>query len=103
MSPLLGWLGVGLIVGVLPTTATAQQSADDDSAAAASPIDWYGDLRLRGEHTSNIPGRPDDLERVRSAVRAGASSPRVAPSRTDAVEPRASAICEAMVRFQISS
>jgi hypothetical protein len=38
-----------------------------------------------------------------STVRAGAPSPRVAPSRTDAVEPRASAICDAIVRFQISS
>ena len=27
----------------------------------------------------------------------------VAPSRTDAVDPRASAICEATVRFQMSS
>ena len=38
-----------------------------------------------------------------STVPAGAPSSRVAPSRTDAVEPRASAICEAMVRFQMSS
>ena len=38
-----------------------------------------------------------------STCAAGAPSSRVAPSRTDAVEPRASAICEEMVRFQISS
>ena len=38
-----------------------------------------------------------------STVRAGAPSASVAPRRTDAVEPRASAICEAMVRFQMSS
>ena len=38
-----------------------------------------------------------------STVSAGASASRVAPSLTVAVDPRASAICEAMVRFQISS
>jgi hypothetical protein len=36
-------------------------------------------------------------------VRAGAPSSSVAPRRTDAVEPRASAYGEATVRFQISS
>ena len=34
---------------------------------------------------------------------AGAPSGKVAPNPTDAVEPRASAICDATVRFQISS
>lgn len=62
-----GWLAIGIA-----TTATAQDAADDGAEEEASAIDWYGDLRLRGEHTSNIPGRPDDLERVRSSLRAGA-------------------------------
>ena len=47
----------------------AQDASADEQASAG--IDWYGDLRLRAENTSDIPGRPDDIERVRSAVRAG--------------------------------
>ena len=38
-----------------------------------------------------------------STSRAGAPSGSVAASRIEAVEPRASAICEATVRIQISS
>ena len=48
----------------------AAQDAGSDEADAAA-IDWYGDLRLRGERTTDIPARADDIERVRSAVRAG--------------------------------
>lgn len=39
--------------------------------SAAFPIDWYGDLRLRGEQTRDIPARADDIERVRGSLRAG--------------------------------
>ena len=40
---------------------------------------------------------------LNSTRSAGAPLSRPAPSLTVAVEPRASAICEAMVRFQMSS
>ena len=53
------------------TPAALTQSADDEANDASGVLDWYGDLRLRGERTSDIPGRPDDLERVRASVRLG--------------------------------
>lgn len=39
--------------------------------ATPAAIDWYGDLRVRGEHTSDIPARRDDIERMRAALRIG--------------------------------
>ncbi len=56
-----------LALGALPLAA--QQAAGDEAEAAA--IDWYGDLRLRGERTVDIPARADDIERARSFLRAG--------------------------------
>jgi hypothetical protein len=73
MSRLRILVGIVLIaVGLASTAAVrAQGAAEDADGDAGSPIDWYGDLRLRGELTRDIPGRPDDLERVRASVRAG--------------------------------
>jgi hypothetical protein len=51
----------------LASLAAAQDATDD----AASAVDWYGDLRLRGERTSDIPARLDDIERLRSSLRFG--------------------------------
>ena len=46
---------------------------------------------------------PDAANTARAPPTSGASAATVAARRTDAVEPRASAICDATVRFQISS
>jgi hypothetical protein len=59
------WLALGLSLAV---PAPAAEDVDAD----ATVIDWYGDLRLRGERTSDIPARSDDIERLRSSVRSGA-------------------------------
>jgi hypothetical protein len=48
----------------------AQSEAQDEPETPAA-LDWYGDLRLRGEITRDIPGRSDDIERGRAALRFG--------------------------------
>lgn len=62
------WL-ILLVCAGLPLAVAAQE--DEGSASQATALDWYGDLRLRGESTSNIPARADDIERGRAALRAG--------------------------------
>lgn len=53
-------------------TASAQDPIDfDDDAEPASNWVGYGDLDLRLESTTDIPGRADDLERARSRLRMG--------------------------------
>ncbi len=44
------------------------------TGASAQDGSWnyYGDLRLRAERTQDIPARSDDIERLRSFLRAGA-------------------------------
>lgn len=61
-------LALALLFG-LPGISHAQ----DEAATAEAPagLDWYGDLRVRGESTRNIPARADDIERGRVALRAG--------------------------------
>lgn len=58
-----------LALALLSGPLFAQEDTGGDPAAAA--IDWYGDLRLRAERTVDIPNRSDDIERLRSALRAG--------------------------------
>lgn len=55
---------------LLASPLMAQQGGDDEESSSA--IDWFGDLRLREERTSDIPARADDIERFRAALRAGA-------------------------------
>lgn len=54
------------LIGVALLVATAGATAQD------SPWTYYGDLRLRAEKTADIPARSDDIERLRSFLRAGA-------------------------------
>ena len=70
MKPCRGvFLAGSLVVGLsLAANALAQDASDESQSA----IDWYGDLRLRGESTVDIPGRIDDIERFRASLRAGA-------------------------------
>jgi hypothetical protein len=42
-----------------------------EAAAEPSNIDWFGDLRIRAERTTDIPARSDDIKRERAALRAG--------------------------------
>jgi len=62
-----GWI-VLLASCMLPAPLAAQP---DEPVADEGGIDWYGDLRLRAEHTKDIPARRDDIERFRSALRLG--------------------------------
>ena len=55
--------------GVALVALMCTHASAEDAAAAA--IDWYGDLRVRGEHTSDIPARSDDIERLRASLRIG--------------------------------
>lgn len=60
---------LGLIVCL--AALSAPLSAQEDAAESTSAIDWSAELRLRGEYTTNIPGRADAIERVRSSLRGG--------------------------------
>ena len=64
-SPLFGCLFAAM---ALTQPALAQ---DDEAGEAGSALDWYGDLRLRYEKTTDIPGRIDDVDRGRAALRTG--------------------------------
>lgn len=64
-------LGIGL-AGAACSASAQSAGVEDERAPASAVVDWYGDLRVRGERTTDIPGRADDLERVRAAVRFGA-------------------------------
>lgn len=58
-------------VWAVGTSPLAAQQESSDEEAASQALDWFADLRLRGERTSDIPGRADDIERVRAHLRAG--------------------------------
>ena len=68
----------GIVVAICVLFAWSNTAfAQDPIDIEAEPDDarrWsiYGDLLLRGEHTRDIPGRTDDLQRLRSRFRAGA-------------------------------
>ena len=68
---------------------------------AAGGLALVAALLVRGEEAAE--GDDGAAAPTARRSRAGAPSTSVAPRRTEAVEPRASAICEATVRFQISS
>lgn len=61
----------GRIAGCCAAIVAAASGPAWAEEPAPSAIDWYGDLRLRAEHTSDIPGRADDIERLRAALRIG--------------------------------
>lgn len=63
------WLVLVTLLSGGAGTAMAQEDSDPESGTG---VDWYGDLRLRGESTRDIPARSDDIERGRAALRAGA-------------------------------
>lgn len=66
------WRGASIIVLCAGFTLPGPLAAQEDEAAPEQiGIDWYGDLRLRGERTTDIPARSDDIERFRSALRFG--------------------------------
>ncbi|GMU44407.1 MAG: hypothetical protein IT479_08285 [Xanthomonadales bacterium] len=60
-------LSFALALASSPVVAQEAEAASEEAAA----FDWSIELRLRGERTVNIPGRVDDIERMRSALRAG--------------------------------
>jgi len=61
---------VGVIVSMTVSPAVFAQDSDL-AEESVSALDWYGDLRLRYEHTEDIPARADDIERARAALRTG--------------------------------
>jgi len=63
-------LGIGLAGAALSVSAQSAAVGEQQTQSSAL-FDWYGDLRLRGERTSDIPGRVDDLERLRASLRFG--------------------------------
>lgn len=60
-----GCLLLCLLLCLIGAPVLAQDDPD------GSHFTWYGDLRLRAERTADIPARSDDIERFRSALRAG--------------------------------
>lgn len=68
----VGVVALCMSLSVMAPSVMAQdgQTADEPSDSAAF-LDWYGDLRVRGEHTVDIPGRADDIERLRASLRFG--------------------------------
>ncbi len=66
------FLLVALVLGFLLNALPAQAQEDEEaSEEASSAWDWYGDLRLRYEKTTDIPARPDDIDRGRASLRTG--------------------------------
>lgn len=64
-------LRVSAGIGVLCAGLLAPALAVAEAAAEPSNIDWFGDLRIRAERTTDIPARSDDIKRERAALRAG--------------------------------
>ena len=68
------WLSVGLLV--VASSVLAQDEPDFDPAsdtldAPAPAWRWFGELTLRGDRVTGLPGGREDLERARSRVRWG--------------------------------